>query len=306
MLSRLYTGLSFSPLPSGRRRECAAAIGANQVSRLKVSAGHFTHPRERRISRSGRDNRIPLHPAWISSCLELYMAKSESTHGTPKRTTELLDTLVRASAGGPQFVDLQPWLPTPFICRSNVAPVLPSSRCFVEFMLTQKLEGRTILDFGSGSGILAVMAQKLGATTVDAIDINPEAVAATKENACRYGFANRITAIQSDGFKSLSGKYDLILANLPMVDDNTETGVLFGLFDPQFALHRHFFSQLRQYLKPGGSAVICHSEFQEDWPFPRLDSLIRQHRLQSELVFQKAGEAVDWQLYRITPAEPSA
>lgn len=169
-------------------------------------------------------------------------------------------------------------------------------------MLTQNLEGQAILDFGSGSGILAVMAHKLGARTVDAIDINPAAVAVTRENACKLGFAEHIKVNQSDGFAEVDGRYDFILANLPMVDADALAGVFFGLFDPHFVLHRHFFSKLRRHLKPGGSTVICHSEFQEEWPFVRLESLVKKHGLVADLAFQQTVENVDWQLYRITPA----
>lgn len=237
-----------------------------------------------------------------NSCQNLFMSEYEKTEKVPKRTLELLDSLVRASAVGPEAVDLNPWLTAPFICHSDVAPILPSSRCFVEFMLTQNLKEQAILDFGSGSGILAVMARKLGASTVDAIDINPAAVAATRENASKSGFAEHIRVNQSDGFAEVVGRYDLILANLPMVDADALAGVFFGLFDPHFVLHRHFFSRLHRHLKPGGSAVICHSEFQEEWPFSRVESLIKENGLMAELAFQQTIENVDWQLYRITSA----
>ncbi len=260
-------------------------------------------PFEPRIGERPNSLEIPITRA--RSCKNLFMPEYENCRKIPQRTTELLDSLVRASASGSKVVELNPYFSTPIACRADVAPILPSSRCFIEFMLTQKLDGQTILDFGSGTGILAVMARKLRAGVVDAIDINPAAVLATTDNARRFGFAEGINVKQSDGFAAVNGRYDLVLANLPMVDADSYAGVLFGLFDPHFELHRHFFANLHRHLQPGGSAIICHSEFQEDWPFTRLESLAAENGLTAKLVFEQTVENVEWQLYRITPADPA-
>jgi len=52
------------------------------------------------------------------------------------------------------------------------------------------LSGQKIIDYGCGSGILAVAAIKLGADSVLAIDYDPQALLATRENANRNGIAN--------------------------------------------------------------------------------------------------------------------
>jgi ribosomal protein L11 methyltransferase len=54
------------------------------------------------------------------------------------------------------------------------------------------LAGRTLIDYGCGSGILAIAALKLGATRVAAVDLDPQALTATRENALRNGVADRI------------------------------------------------------------------------------------------------------------------
>ena len=71
---------------------------------------------------------------------------------------------------------------------------------------------RAVLDVGTGSGILAVAAAKLGAETVTAVDIDPLAVDAAREAARRNGVADRVRV--SEGSVPVSGEYDLVLANL--------------------------------------------------------------------------------------------
>ena len=73
--------------------------------------------------------------------------------------------------------------------------------------------GKRVLDVGTGSGILAVLASKLGAKEVEALDIDPNAVKAAKENCLANGALN-VTCRQSDLIRAASGKYDFISANI--------------------------------------------------------------------------------------------
>ena len=68
------------------------------------------------------------------------------------------------------------------------------------------------LDLGTGSGILAVAAAKLGAPNITAVDIDPLAVDAARETARRNQVANQIS-VQEGGIPA-GERYDLILANL--------------------------------------------------------------------------------------------
>ena len=68
---------------------------------------------------------------------------------------------------------------------------------------------RRALDYGCGSGILAVGAALFGAREVDAVDIDPAAVQATRVNAG----ANRV-ALRAGTPELVQGRYDLVLANI--------------------------------------------------------------------------------------------
>ena len=75
------------------------------------------------------------------------------------------------------------------------------------------LDGARVLDVGCGSGILAIAAAKLGATTVFGVDTDPIAIEATDANAARNGLAARIKA-RVGSLPSGEPPHDLVLANL--------------------------------------------------------------------------------------------
>lgn len=77
--------------------------------------------------------------------------------------------------------------------------------------------GATVLDVGTGSGILAVAAVKLGALRVDAVDVESVAVAATIDNATRNDVADKIAVEHGSvgrGQPFQGRKYDVVLANI--------------------------------------------------------------------------------------------
>ena len=74
--------------------------------------------------------------------------------------------------------------------------------------------GERVLDVGTGSGVLAVWAAKLGAT-VDAVDADARAVAAARRNARLNGVAEAVSVRRASLLDGASGHYDVILANLP-------------------------------------------------------------------------------------------
>lgn len=70
-----------------------------------------------------------------------------------------------------------------------------------------------ILDLGTGSGILAIAAAKLGAEQIDAVDIDPQAVKVAEENCLLNGVAEQISC-SATPLEQLEGSYQIILANI--------------------------------------------------------------------------------------------
>lgn len=74
--------------------------------------------------------------------------------------------------------------------------------------------GERVLDIGTGSGILAIAALKLGAATAEGVDIDPVAVRTAGENAARNGVENRLQVLVGDLSDKASGKYQIVVANI--------------------------------------------------------------------------------------------
>jgi len=86
----------------------------------------------------------------------------------------------------------------------------PSTRLVLRFLETAVQGGERILDYGCGSGILAIAAAKLGAAHVDGVDVDPQAIATTLANARANGI--HVNATLPDALAE--SDYDLVLANI--------------------------------------------------------------------------------------------
>lgn len=74
------------------------------------------------------------------------------------------------------------------------------------------LVGKTVLDFGCGSGILAIAALKLGAAQAIGIDNDPQALLASRDNAERNGVSERLTLYTPEAAPEL--RADVVVANI--------------------------------------------------------------------------------------------
>jgi ribosomal protein L11 methyltransferase len=75
------------------------------------------------------------------------------------------------------------------------------------------LSGKSVLDFGCGTALLAIAAAKLGASHCQAVEIDPEAAATAKRNVVLNGLSDRVV-ISQGSWEAVEGRVDLLLANL--------------------------------------------------------------------------------------------
>jgi len=86
----------------------------------------------------------------------------------------------------------------------------------LEWLDGADLEGKEVVDYGCGSGILAIAAARLGAKIVWAVDNDPQALVATRDNAARNGVTDKLQISLPSRFleRRPSPKADLLLANI--------------------------------------------------------------------------------------------
>lgn len=118
-----------------------------------------------------------------------------------------------------------------WVCPSWCEPMAPQARNIIldpglafgtgthatthmclDWLSSQDLSGQKVLDYGSGSGILAIAALLSKASLADAVDIDPLAVDACRENARRNKFERKMRAYLPSHLPA--GQYQLVIANI--------------------------------------------------------------------------------------------
>ncbi|MEJ2298527.1 MAG: 50S ribosomal protein L11 methyltransferase [Woeseiaceae bacterium] len=93
----------------------------------------------------------------------------------------------------------------------------PTTALCLEWLDGIELAGKTVLDYGCGSGVLAIAAMKLGAAAATGMDIDPQATIASRQNASNNDVA--ITVLGADD--EIGGRFDVVVANIlagPLVE----------------------------------------------------------------------------------------
>jgi ribosomal protein L11 methyltransferase len=85
----------------------------------------------------------------------------------------------------------------------------PTTRMCLRWIARSGLDGQRVLDYGCGSGILAIGAAKFGAAQIVAVDIDPAAVESTRLN----GSANQVQLLSGLPDRA-EGRFDVVLANI--------------------------------------------------------------------------------------------
>ena len=113
----------------------------------------------------------------------------------------------------------------------------PTTALCLQWLDGLDLAGKTVVDFGCGSGILGIAALKLGAARVIGIDIDPQAIQASRDNAARNGVADQIELyLPADQPQDVEA--DVVVANIlagplrelaPLIAGHGKAGSLMAL-----------------------------------------------------------------------------
>jgi ribosomal protein L11 methyltransferase len=88
----------------------------------------------------------------------------------------------------------------------------PTTAMCLEWLDGVDLDGKTLLDYGCGSGILAIAALKLGCSSATGMDIDPQAVIASRQNAADNGVGENLFVTGSP--EGIEGPFDIVVANI--------------------------------------------------------------------------------------------
>jgi ribosomal protein L11 methyltransferase len=114
----------------------------------------------------------------------------------------------------PSWTEVAPGAETTIVLDPGMAfgtGLHPTTRQCLEALGERSVDGRSVLDVGTGSGILAIGAAKRGARPVVAVDNDPLAVRAATENAARNDVR---VDVREGSAADVEGAFDLVLANL--------------------------------------------------------------------------------------------
>lgn len=111
----------------------------------------------------------------------------------------------------------------------------------LQWLEQQDLSGKTVVDFGCGSGILGIAAIKLGAERVIGIDIDPQALLASRDNAERNGVAEQLEVYLPENQPQFTA--DIVVANI--------------LAQPLRELHQVILGFLDEYGKIAMSGILA-------------------------------------------------
>jgi len=144
----------------------------------------------------------------------------------------------------------------------------PTTALCLEWLDGLDLQNKTVIDYGCGSGVLAIAALKLGAARAIGIDNDPQALVATHDNAARNGVENRLHAGLPGGLPP-DAQADVFVANIlagplgelaPQFAALCKTGAPFALSGILAGQENELLDRYR-----GCGFAALHATRREDW-----------------------------------------
>jgi release factor glutamine methyltransferase len=198
---------------------------------------------------------------------------------------------------GTQTID---YLGLHLVVPPKVQPVNPMSDLLGRAVLSETLEGNRVLDMGTGCGVNALLAaSKCG--QVVAVDINPVAINAAKENAERNGVSSRISFAMSDVFSCVEGEFDLIVFDPPFRWFAPRDAYEVSTTDDRYQALTKFFVEVGSYLRESGKILLA---FGTSGDMGYINRLVAKSGFRSETIAQrdaeKEGIRVSYYVFRLS------
>lgn len=179
---------------------------------------------------------------------------------SPERVQEIkgLREAMSSQGGGEEGEQTHPFLGLTLRVPSQVMTPCPVSPMLGGAVFAEVQPGDRVLDMGTGSGSLALIAAKKGADVL-AVDLNPHAVTAVRANAELNGVADRVESRESDVFDAVEGRFDLIIFNPPFQWFAASDYADVAGTDAGYQALTRFFRSARAHLTEKGRMILFFS-----------------------------------------------
>jgi len=127
-------------------------------------------------------------------------------------------------------------------------------------------------DVGTGTGVIAVMLARRGATSVVATERDPRAFACAQENFARLGVSEQVELQQTDLFPE--GRANLIVCNPPWIPARPAMPIERAIYDERSAMLNAFLAGVAAHLEPEGEAWLVMSDIAERLGLRSRDELL--------------------------------
>lgn len=181
----------------------------------------------------------------------------------------------------------------------QVHPITGMSHLLGEAVLAEVREADRVLDMGTGCGVNAILAAS-AASRVLAVDINPHALDAARQNAAHNGVADRVEVRHSDVFGDVDGVFDLIVFDPPFRWFRPRDLQESAITDENYRALTAFFRDARRHLAEAGRMLIF---FGSSGDLPYLRWLMHDTGFDAEVVARadltRDGWRVDYYTFRV-------
>lgn len=165
------------------------------------------------------------------------------------------------------------------------------------YNILNHVKDKKILDIGTGPATLAIYAAKKGAY-VDAVDIDKNAVNCAKHNVIINNLSDKVSVYYSDMFSNIKkNPYDLIIANLPILDADDVDNKYLSLFDKGYTSHRKLFEQAKDYLTEDGKIIMCHADLESRNAFNELEKMASEYNWKHNVIAFENSLGHEWRTY---------
>lgn len=187
----------------------------------------------------------------------------------------------------------------------QVQPINGMSHLLGEAVLAEVRHGNRVLDMGTGCGVNGILAARAGADVL-ALDVNPEAVRAARDNARRNGVADRFEVRLSDVFDAVDpasdGPFDAVVFDPPFRWFQPRDLLEVATADPGYLALTRFMREARLHLSDRGRLLVF---FGSSGDLDYLQRLVAEEGFGTEVLARetlvKDGWQVEYITYRLTP-----